>query len=256
MEIRMCISFLRAKARGISAFALTCLIGTALLSMVAGCQSKPSPHPQTAQGKQNSAEVLPPPSKSPDKSPDELLIDSVEKYCAAVEEHGGKKEADFIVGVSSQGSANSNGWRLFHSENELQKTWEEEGNKDAAFVWLNQGKINSTNFTLQSGSGDWALYTHHCFRQDGTVARIESELRTFNGNMIARRKWIFDPNGEKKKFTEEFLDLNTEKPKQPDADFEDRETPLCRKVTDLPFYGIFQSKGRLQGSPTKDEKLP
>jgi len=252
VEIRMCISFLRAKARRIFTFALTCLIGTALLSMVAGCQSKPSPHSPTAQVKQNSAEVPPPPSKSPD----ELLIDSVEKYCATVEEHGGKREPDFIVGVSSQGSANSNGWKLFHSENELQKAWEAEGNNDAAFVWLNQGKINSTNFTLQSGSGDWALYTHHCFRQDGTVARIESELRTFNGNMIARRKWIFDPSGVKKKFTEEFLDLNTEKPKQPDADFEDRETPLYRNVMELPFYKAFQPNGQLQGSPTKDEKSP
>jgi len=83
---------------------------------------------------------------------------------------------------------------------------------------------------------------HYCFRADGTLAEINSDLDNFTYNLIARREWVFDTKGRVLGFTEHFLDLETAKPKKPDPEFVDVdvETPRYLRVTDLPFASLLQ----------------
>ena len=75
---------------------------------------------------------------------------------------------------------------------------------------------------------------------------MSSELRTCYGSMIVRREWKFDSNGHLLKSTEEFLDLETKKPKKPSDDFIDEEIPPYHKTAELPFLPLL---GTLHSRP-------
>jgi hypothetical protein len=142
-----------------------------------------------------------------------------------------------VFGLPSSTDNHETQWREFASTAELKKAAEgkEAILEQQVYVWTEGGKVIAANFSLQSESGDWALYPVYCFRKNGTIAEISSELRTFYGRMFVRRDWKFDFNGRLLESKEKFLDLKTESPKKPGEDFVDEETPLYHKVSDLPF---------------------
>ena len=166
-------------------------------------------------------------------------VAEIEKYCTEAQGRTRKREPDFVFGLPSSIDTHQAQWQTFASTAELQKAAEGEANFDQqVYVWMEGGKIIAANFTLQSESGDWALYPNYCFRKNGTTAEIRSELRTFYGGMLVRRDWKFDSNGHLIESDEKFLDLKTENPKKPDEDFFDEETPLYHKASDLPFLSL------------------
>src|SRR5215203_928122 len=103
-------------------------------------------------------------------------------------------------------------WRKFASEKALEKFRETSETYTIAYNWLQRGKIVKSNFTLFSPSGDWANYVYHHFREDGSLARAESEMRTFNGDLIIIQDFYFDRKGKLLKKTVKYLDLQTKKP--------------------------------------------
>ena len=142
-------------------------------------------------------------------------VAEVEKYCTEIRGLTSKREPDFVFGLPSSTDKHEAQWQKFASTAELKKASEDAEAilEQQVYVWTEGGKVIAANFTLQSESGDWALYPDYCFRKNGAVAEISSELRTFYGMMIIRRAWVFDSKGDLLKSTEEFLDLRTKKPK-------------------------------------------
>ncbi|MDQ4122472.1 MAG: hypothetical protein M3209_13625 [Acidobacteriota bacterium] len=105
-------------------------------------------------------------------------------------------------------------WKKFESEKSLQKY----GWNKSAYVWRQSSKIVVTNSTFTSESGDWVKYVYHFFREDGTLAKVESQFNTFHGNFSLVKDIYFDRKGNILKKTAKYLDLTTHKPKKPTKD--------------------------------------
>jgi len=135
-------------------------------------------------------------------------------------------------------------WRKFASEKALEKFRDQTETYTIAYNWLQRGKIVKSNFTLFSPSGDWANYVYHHFREDGSLAKVESEMRTFNGDLIIIQNFYFDRQGRLLKKTVKYLDLQTQKPIKPTkeflagkADFSD-DVEYYKKTSKLPFANL------------------
>jgi hypothetical protein len=166
-------------------------------------------------------------------------IARIEQYCSE-QERLTKMEPDFILGVAGSSERPSGVWRRYGSKDELHKAWQENEDRHlGAYVWLWNGEVVRINFGLQSASGDWVQYTRYCFRA-GALLKLDYELRTFYGEMIVRRQWIYDAKGRAIKSSEEFLDLQTERPKRPGEAFIDEPTTIYHRVADLPFLALVQ----------------
>ena len=76
-------------------------------------------------------------------------------------------------------------------------------------------------------SGDWSKATEYCYRADGSLAFIFSELRTFYGDARVEDRLYFDRSGEKIHTIRRIFDLNSGQ-RLPDgtANFSDRETRI------------------------------
>ena len=139
-------------------------------------------------------------------------------------------------------------WRKFKSETSLEKFRENSETYTIAYNWLQNSKIIQSNFTLFSPSGDWAHYVFHYFRADGTLAKIESDYRTFVGDFIVLENIYFNKNGKTMKKTVAYKDLTTGKPKQPSKDYlQDNLTLINKadyyqKTSKLPFANLLRKK--------------
>ena len=146
--------------------------------------------------------------------------------------------------ISDYNDDSKSKWRKFASEKALEKFREQTETYTIAYNWLQKGKIIKSNFTLFSPSGDWTNYVYHHFREDGSLARAESEMRTFNGDLIIIQDFYFDRQGRLLKKTVKYLDLQTKKPiKQTKeflagkAEFSD-DVEYYKKTSKLPFANL------------------
>ena len=145
-----------------------------------------------------------------------------------------------VVADAGDYEQNKSDWRRFASEKALEKYRESSETYSIAYNWKKDGKLVASNFTDFSPSGDWTQYTFHYFRRDGTLAKVESELRTFYGNWIVTRSYYFDAGGKRIKRTAKYLDLNTKKPKKPSREIMDDANgtfavTYYKSVSKLPF---------------------
>jgi hypothetical protein len=138
-------------------------------------------------------------------------------------------------------------WTRFASDKALDGYRKKNETYSIAYNWKNGGKVVATNFTDFSPSGDWTQYTFHYFRPDGTVAKVEAELRTFYGDWIVKRNYYFDTSGRQIKKTSSYFNLNTNKPKRPTDDVtSDTSGPfkvtVYKNVRKLPFASLLAAK--------------
>lgn len=138
-------------------------------------------------------------------------------------------------------------WQRFASEEALESHRQKNEAYTIAYVWLDGRKVVSTNFTLFSPSGDWAKYVYCYYRPDGSLARAESELRTFYGDYIGIRRQYFDKDGKILSNSVRFLDLKTRKPKKPSNEFLDGNpawdrSDFFRSTAELPFAHLLNKK--------------
>jgi hypothetical protein len=83
-------------------------------------------------------------------------------------------------------------------------------------------------------SGDWELEVTYCFRDDGTLAALTSELRTFQGDVIIQHSRFFRPNGETLQDSKEMLDLNRRRPlRGKSGNYMDRKLRVYQKAEDV-----------------------
>jgi hypothetical protein len=133
-------------------------------------------------------------------------------------------------------------WRRFASEKDLNDFRDKTETYAIAYNWRRGRKLVQSNFTLFSPSGDWAQYDFYSFRADGTLAKIESELRTFYGDLIVLRDFYFDARGELLRRTVRYRDLNTKRPvaKPNGEDFQTSDVIVYKTVRRLPFSALIK----------------
>lgn len=129
-------------------------------------------------------------------------------------------------------------WKRFASDKALEKFRESSETYTIAYVWRKNGTIVTANFTMFSESGDWAHYVFHYFRADGSLAKIEADLRTFYGDISVQQDFYFDTSGRLLRKRTRYRDLKTNKPKKAPIDFFDDEVRIYKSVKKLPFARV------------------
>jgi hypothetical protein len=173
-------------------------------------------------------------------------IASIEAYSKGIDRYikRSPKGARIFGNIASGTENEPDKWREFRNEKEREKADTGDNLNENAYVWLRDGMVVGANFTFQSPSRDWAHYVMYYYRSDGTLAKINAELRTFYGNTIVIRNRLYNPNGKLLQEKTRYLDLQTRKPKKvKEGDFQDMPIELYAKTSDLPFYALVK-KGR------------
>jgi hypothetical protein len=152
----------------------------------------------------------------PAQTSEKAQVGIIDAYCKTIDSFTEKfKSPQFVFADAADYERNSKSdWKKFASEKVLEKFREKTETYSIAYNWQKNNKIVKSNFTLFSPSGDWTKYVYLYFRQDGTLAKAESELRTFYGNFIALNDIYFDSKGKISKKTVKYIDLTTKKPRK------------------------------------------
>jgi hypothetical protein len=162
-------------------------------------------------------------------------IRRIDAYAKQIEAYAARRPRSKLV-FADVSESERPVWRRFASEAAFEKFRETNEPYTTALVWRRNGQIVNANFTLSSESGDWAQYDQLYFRPDGSVAKIDSELRTFYGNLIVLRAYYFDPRGRMLRRTVRYRDLNTNKPvAKPAESYLENKTAFYKKTAALPF---------------------
>jgi len=174
-------------------------------------------------------------------------VKKIDAYCKTVEAiHRGSKSPELVFADTAGMNDKRSKWRRFASEKALDRFREDSETYSIAYNWRRGGRIVASSFTLFSGSGDWAKYVYHCFRDDGSLARVESELRTFYGDFIVTRRRYFDTKGKQISNSVKYRDLTTKKPKKPESGGvmgdDPNEVDYYKKTSKLPFAHLLKSK--------------
>lgn len=140
-------------------------------------------------------------------------VAEIDKYVRTIKKVTAVTRNKIVVADTGDYENGKSDWRKFASEKDLEKHRETSETYSIAFNWKKGGKLVASHFTEFSPSGDWTQYTFHYFRPDGTLAKVESELRTFYGDWIVTRSYYIDTRGRRIKRTSKYRDLNTGKPK-------------------------------------------
>jgi HAMP domain-containing protein len=121
-----------------------------------------------------------------------------------------------------------------------QSVWrqtEEINAEDKIYMGLSEwikDEIKMVTLEIASPSGDWYRIDNYCFNKDGGIAQIYSDLRTFFGNVQVTRIWKYYSDGSIENSDINVLDLDTEKPIDPNtASYSDNPPYLTADYKDL-----------------------
>jgi hypothetical protein len=113
---------------------------------------------------------------------------------------------------------------------------------DSAHSFMQSGKLVVAAFAFSSESADWILFATYYFRGDGTLAKKHELLNTFNGHASVTRDSIYTCTGEELFKSTQHVDLETKKEKPPQSDFIDEDSPLFKRVEELPFWRLLGTR--------------
>lgn len=162
---------------------------------------------------------------------------TIDSYVRSVEKiTESREQPDIVMADTADPDADKPNWKQFGSPAELEKAREEKETYTIAFNWKKDGKIVASNFTFFSQSGDWSQYVFHFFRANGTLARVDAELRTFMDDCVIKQKFYFDQRGKRLRKTLAYFDLNTDKPKKRCLGADALKFDYYRSAEKLPFH--------------------
>ncbi len=163
-------------------------------------------------------------------------IKRINAYVKTLDAFIKNKKPHLIFADISDENEKSAKWRKFASEKTLEKFREKRETYTIAYNWRKNGKIIQSTFTLFSSSGDWAQYDSYYFRADGTLAKIESELRFLSDSLITLRDLYFNVKGKLIRQTVRYRNITTEKPIKKPADiYFQPDIDIYKTVRRLPF---------------------
>ena len=177
-------------------------------------------------------------------------VAGIDAYCKTIDAVTEKRKSpDFVFADVSDYEKNEKAkWQKFDSEAALEKFREKTETYMIALNWRRNAHLVASNFTLFSPSGDWAKYVFQCFREDGTLAKAKSELRTFYGDFVVTEYRYFDAKGKLLRNTIRYSDLTTGKPKNPGKEYLDASANLMKEkdyymsTRKLPFAKLLGKK--------------
>jgi len=171
------------------------------------------------------------------------LVKPIEAYAKTIEDFVKQEGKPHLVitDISDFTKDKNPEWKRYSSEEEFEQAREANEAYTIAYIWRRNNRVVATNFTHSSPSGDWAQYVYHYYRPDGSVAKAESELRTFYGNMIVNRVYIYDNGGKLLKQTTNYRDLNTGKKIKPTDSFMNMDAEIYKKTGKLPFAKLLKN---------------
>ena len=141
-----------------------------------------------------------------------------------------------VADVADYNTAKRAKWVRFDSEDAFEKDGRE--SYTVAYIWKKDKKIVRVNFTNSSPSGDWVHYVFHTYYPDGSLAKVDRELRTFMGDIIVNRLQFLNTNGRTVKFSHTFRDLTTKELVSEPESFQDIDVDVYLKTRKLPFYRL------------------
>ena len=172
-------------------------------------------------------------------------VAQIERYVETVSSLMKKTKQRIFADVASDGKKAN--WKQIKTERLRDAADGGDNLNENAYVWTKSGKIAAATFTFQSPSRDWAHFVTYYFRSDGTLAKAESALNTFYGNLTIERNYYFDSKGKFLKQNAKYLDLKTQKPVSPkelnrNGEFIDEKVKFFKNTSELPFIGLTNKK--------------
>ena len=151
--------------------------------------------------------------------------------------------------LDSYAKLNPQARRFFVNTSETQPgNWQEVGgekeieNKSSAVVWMKNGK--AVIALLSSQAMETSQKVTYYFRDNGTLAKIHSEMFIKAGNMDAVRDRSYDPKTFAiliRDFSRCFnFETSQAKPCGDAATLEAKAIPVYMKTTELPFYALLK----------------
>jgi hypothetical protein len=160
------------------------------------------------------------------------------KSCAEIFARDKMDAPDYWLGRDDPQGGTPGPWQTFRSAADLAAAANNATFEDQAWVWENDGNIVHARITLPSES--WTIVADYCFRPDGTTAEIVSDVENFAVNQIDHHEWDFDTRARIRDIRQQFLDLDTRKPRKPERDLTEVDTTIYFKAADLPFRVLVQ----------------
>ena len=173
------------------------------------------------------------------------LAKPIEDYAKTIEDFVEKEGKPHLViaDVSDYSKDENPVWKKYASETEFEKARETEEAYTIAYIWKKDSKIVQVNFTYSSPSGDWVEYYFQTYRADGSLAKLDRELRTFMGDIIVNRIQIYDETGKLIKETKNYRNLDTKKTIKPTDNYQDVEAgQTYLQINKLPFANLLAEK--------------
>jgi hypothetical protein len=168
-------------------------------------------------------------------------VSAIEKSCNEILARDKTSAPDDTFGRDDPEGGSPGAWQRFQSPADLQKVATNASFEDQAWVWKSNGNIVHARITLPTEG--WTTVADYCFQADGTIGFVTSDVDNFTVNEIKRGEWMFDSRGRIQNMKEQFLDLDTGKPKKPERDFIDVDTTIYFSVATLPFASLLQKPG-------------
>ncbi len=168
-------------------------------------------------------------------------IAEIESYVKEVDAYvkANAQSQRIFADVSSGTEAGAAKWSEFKTDKEREAADTGDNLNENAYAWTRDGKLVGANFTFQSPSRDWVNYVMYYFRPDGTLAKSDSTLNTFQGEITVIRQDFYSAKGVALKGTTHCKDLKSQKPK-PCGNYNDQPAPLYKTVNEVPFYGLLK----------------
>ena len=186
----------------------------------------------------------------------------MDKRCNSAEKASRSKPDLVFADVSDQVMApkGQGEWREFRDSADLKSATEEGAPNTQALLWRFPDGVLFVQMFFHSHSGDWAHYADHCFRADGSLARVTETLNTFNAGLLDEefesgndggvsrvRIKYFSSDGTLLKKKSRLLDLKTRKPVK--RSFMDQDDVAYRRISDVPFFDLLKKQTTGTGTP-------
>jgi len=171
--------------------------------------------------------------------------DEANAYCDALKglATGEKMPFRILADVSSGRREGPPDWREFETDDERARQDTGDNLNGNANVYYKKEQAVYIHVLYQSPSRDWGHYVNYCFRPDGTLARISSELRTLHGRVRVVRTFLYDTSRGVLSQSKRVLDLESGEPVAKGRDFIDQEVPVFWAMSEFPFYKLLISRG-------------
>lgn len=164
---------------------------------------------------------------------------AIEAFCNALVPMT-KRGAGHMFGLTpGPGAGTEPVWRQYGDSKELENAIRKNEIPQKARVWRGKNGATAVQMVENPISGDWSQAVDYCFRSDGSLARLESTLITFDTadnrdeGVERLRVRYFDKKGRELAEREEVRNAKSRLPAK--RVFEDKTETIYRAVRDLPF---------------------